>query len=590
MKNWLRSRPAKMLAGALCAGLAATWAVGQVLGSREEDRQDQHEVARMTYKMKTVCVGRFLIDVPDEAQISLSQARIDGFDISAFDETEEEFQKRLADREVQISATADRLGGNQNLESAREVKTDSGLTGKILIHSRTVAEGTQGNGKGGVERYRDEGITTEALVHGHGLSIDLFFENRGLEWIEDLPRLVNQLVPNPDNRIPSEPGFCMDRVYARDPLKADQREQIMMFARLPSHPDIEFTLILSAGLKPEEHGVLARTDAADEGLSMAQRMRITRLRAAEREIGGLDGEELAELVVEENEARVHSFWWEVNGTEDKVLVPHLVFKMSTGNGNRKPVPSSLSDGAALGLWDKISSSIRLRPVAPPKARQPEVPPTPLGTHAWAGERCPHSGWWLCGDGGDGIGVLGGQRQYIKKGERMPQALLLLPQTLWDKLRGLQPSAEAKHPSPWKLVDLRARKRVPAPLALVPAKSTVPAGATMTLGRPEGTDEPGLAVGSFSATGQPCPASGWWRCEESHALDGTRWFAQGSLLPPATFTVAPGIFGHAPNTPKAIQRRSAWRLMRLAHEPGHADHGIDAAAPGTNPVSPPSQAS
>lgn len=583
MKSWLRNRLAKMLAGILCAGLAATWAVGEVVDQHEEVRRDEHEVARMTQKMKTVCVGRFLIDMPEEAQVELSQPRVDGFDVSTFDETLEDFQKRLAEREAQLRATPDRLGGNKNLESVRDVKTDSGLVGKIFMHGRTVVEGTQGNGLR-VERYRHEGASVEALVHGHGISIDLSFENRGLEWIEDLPKLVNQLVANPDNRIPSEPGFCVNRAYFRDPLSADQREQVMMLARLPSHPDIDFMLILSAGGKPDEHGLLARSEAADGALSMAQRMRISRFRAEAREIGGLPGEEVAELVIEENDARVHSFWWEVNGTEDKVLAPHVVFKMTTGNSTSGPVSSSLSDGAALGLWDKISSSIRLRPVETPKPRQAETPPTPLGTYAWAGERCPQSGWWLCGDGGDGIGVLGGQRQYIKKGERMPQALLLLPQTLWDKLRGLQPSAEAKHPSPWKLVDLRARKRMPAPLPLAQAKSTVPAGTAMTLKPSDRLDEQGVAVGSFSATGQPCPASGWWRCEESHALDGTRWFAQGSLLPAATFTVAPGIFGHSPNSPKAIQRRSAWRLMRLAHEPGHAGHdsasalGADGAPP------------
>jgi len=131
--------------------------------------------------------------MPEEAQIELSQTRIDGFSISAFDESEEDFRKRVADREAQIKAAPDRLGGNRNLESARDVKTESGLVGKIFMHSRTVVEGTQGNGLG-VERDRHEGISVEALVHSQGISIDLAFENRGLEWIEDLPRLVNCLV------------------------------------------------------------------------------------------------------------------------------------------------------------------------------------------------------------------------------------------------------------------------------------------------------------------------------------------------------------------------------------------------------------
>ena len=576
MKSWLRGRPARMLAGALCAGLVATWAVGKVSDKHEESRRDQHEVARMTDKMKTVCVGRFLIDVPEEAQIELRQARIDGFDIVAFNETEQEFQKRVADREAHIKAKPDHLGGSKNLEASREVKTSNGLIGKIFIHSRTVEEGTQGNGLGGVERYRDEGITTEALVHGHGISIDLFFEDRNPDLIEDLPRLVNQLVANPDSRIPAKPGFCMDRAYVHDPLRADQREQIMMFGRLPHHPDVEFIFIVSAGLKPEPHGVLERNEAADEALSMAERMRITRLRAAPREISGLAGEELAELVVEANEARGHSFWWEVSGAEDNVFVPHVVFRMSTGNGNRKPVPSSLSDGAALGLWDKISSSIRLRSAEPVANKTVEAPATPLGTYATAGERCPESGWWLCGDGGNGIGVLGGQRQYVRKGQLMPQALLLPPRTLWDKVRGVQPSFESANRTPWKLVDKRANKRLPPalPLALPIAPTTTDVAGSSSL---EG-EQNRVSVGSFAVTGAPCPASGWWRCEQSHALDGTRWFAQGALLPPATFTVPPGVFGRSTNTPTSMRRRGEWRLVRLADASDQGSSGVEPPVP------------
>jgi hypothetical protein len=246
--------------------------------------------------------------------------------------------------------------------------------------------------------------------------------------------------------------------------------------------------------------------------------------------------------------------------------------MSTGNGNRQPVPSSLSDGAALGLWDKISSSIRLRSVKPAEISRADAPSTPLGTYASAGERCPESGWWLCGDGGNGIGVLGGQRQYIKKGDLMPQALLLPPPTLWDRMRGLQPSYESKNRTTWKLVDHRQRKRLPPTLPL--AKAAVPSGASVSVAVPDSDDGNRVAIGSYSSTGLPCPASGWWRCEESHALDGTRWFAAGSVLPPATFTVAPGIFGHASNAPQAIQRRSAWRLMRLADVSNHSSSSAD----------------
>lgn len=216
-----------------------------------------------------------------------------------------------------------------------------------------------------------------------------------------------------------------------------------MFAGLPSHPDVDFMMILAAGLNPDEQGLLERSSAAEERLSLTEKSRVTKLRAAPREIAGLPGEELVELFVEDNDARVHSFWWEVNGTKDNVFVPHFVFKMNTGTSTDGPVPSSLSEGAALGLWDKITSSIRVRTAAVQTSSRSEPPSIPIGTYVAAGERCPESGWWLCGDGGNGIGVLGGQRQYIKKGDLMPQALLLPPRTLWDKVRGLQPSFESR---------------------------------------------------------------------------------------------------------------------------------------------------
>jgi hypothetical protein len=89
------------------------------------------------------------------------------------------------------------------------------------------------------------------------------------------------------------------------------------------------------------------------------------------------------------------------------------------------------------------------------------------------------------------------------------------------------------------------------------------------------------------TGDPCPASGWWRCDDSHALDGTRWFAQGSLLPAATFRVSPTVFGKR-SAPDLIQRRSMWHLVRHAPEaqaartPGEMR---DAAQAGRPPQSP-----
>lgn len=340
------------------AAIVTTLSVAQVRDKRPPPRNEL-QLSPMTEKMKTVCVGRFLIDMPEQAQVELARVRVDGFNIVVFDETPEEFRRRVDDREAQIRAKPDRLGGTKNLESVSEVKTMNGMAGKMFVHSRTVTEGTAANGLE-LERYRYEGIAVEALVHASGISIDLAAEDYFPDQINNVSKLVEKLVPNPRNEKITESGFCIDRAYLRDPLTADQGEEIMMFARLPKHPDIQFMLILSAGGKPAEDGLLKRSAAAQARLSLADRMRTSTLRAAPRAIGGISGEEVVKGAVEENDAHVYSFSWEVNGTADKVFSPRVVFKMNTGMGERGPVMTSMSEGTAIGLWDKISSSIRLR--------------------------------------------------------------------------------------------------------------------------------------------------------------------------------------------------------------------------------------
>jgi hypothetical protein len=270
--------------------------------------------------------------------------------------------------------------------------------------------------------------------------------------------------------------------------------------------------------------------------------------------------------------------WEARGGADDLLQPHLLLSMETGTNPRpggKPVDSSLHEDAVMALWNSISSSIRLRKSdAPPPADSPAEPPGPrLGALATAGETCPQSGWWKCREGGPGVDVQGGTIQWIRKGDRMPQALLLPRQTLWQRLRGLQPSIEPTQPTTWRLVDKRLRPRTPALVSLAPPG---PVGAVDMQFDVAQT----AVLGTSARTGEPCPASGWWRCGETNALDGTRWFPRGSALPAATFQVPAGVFGRSAG-PEVIQRRSTWQLMRHAEA-----ESVALPADGAPPTPPP----
>jgi hypothetical protein len=364
VKRPLWKRVAQLTIAAGFGLLAATWTVGQ-LSESEVARREQLEVARMTKELKTVCIGRFLIDMPEEARLELTQPRIDGFDISSFDEAEADFRNRLVQRETRLRETPDRLGSSRNLESVREVTAENGVVGKIFVHGRNVSEGTRMRGLE-LERYRDEGIAIEALVHGNGMSFDISAADYNPDLIENLPGLVAKLVPNPANEAPRAPGFCVYRAWFREPLTPDQGEEITMLASLPSHPDIEFMTILAAGRRSTSPGLLERSAQTEAALSPQAKKRVSRLRANPRTIGGITGDELIRRVEEKNDTTGYTFWWEVSGTDDNVLIPHLVFKMTTGESNKGPVPTSLSQEAGIALWDKISSSIRLHHPRPPR--------------------------------------------------------------------------------------------------------------------------------------------------------------------------------------------------------------------------------
>jgi hypothetical protein len=310
---------------------------------------------------------------------------------------------------------------------------------------------------------------------------------------------------------------------------------------------------------------------------------MTKMREGKRNINGVDGEEVLLRAREYNFTTTYGFNWEAPGKTDDAMFPFLSLELRTGISDRpggKPVESSLHEDALLELWNSIASSIRLRKDDPPSHPGPRPDPSgpKLGAVATAGDMCPQSGWWRCNEGGPETDVHGGRLQYVRKGDRMPQALLLPHQTLWQKLKRIQPSMESSQPTAWTLADKRQRPRRSTAVALDLAPAVAPAPAADI----DAVDGPAVALGTFARTGEVCPASGWWRCEEPNALDGARWFAQGSVLPAATFRVPAGVFAKS-SGPELIQRRSAWELCRLAGS-AMVEAAPDDLSPDTPPTS------
>ncbi len=520
----------------------------------------------MTEKMTTVCVGRYLIDVPENAAVSMSHERIGGFDVETVEESDAAFQARLEAREAGIGARTATASRNEpgGMVEARELRIP-GAVGRTFIYGR---ERTHGFEHG--RRIEVEWVSVESHAHIEGLTVSLSMKYGSEAKAREAEALLARVRPRGESEVPREPGFCVWRAVFAEPLPQHKGEHAALHIGLPDHPDVvlAFASMPGGGTDPD---LLARTAETDSAADAEELLRVVKLRAGKRSINGMGGEEVLERIHEPNFATTYAFMWETRGVDDDPLQPFVSLELQGGISSRpggKPVDTSLHEDAVVALWDRVASSIRLRPAGgragPESASSPTTPK--LGTIVTAGEICPQSGWWRCNEGARGVDVQGGEVQYIRRGERMPQALLLPRQTMWQKLRGIQASVEPDQPTSWKLVDKRYRPRTPALVTLVPA------GAPSAAFEESESAAPPAALGGYARTGDVCPASGWWRCDEQHALDGTRWFGRGSVLPPATFQVPTGLFGRS-SGPDVIQRRSTWQLVRRAEAETHANGAV-----------------
>jgi hypothetical protein len=511
--------------------------------------QEPKEVMRMNKQMKTVCVGRFLIDVPTEAIVTSGQIAVDHFRITNHGaETNAQFSARLALREGEINAKTNQAG-RKNMERVDEVHHE-GVDGKIFVFGASSTHVYHGEKK--VVYY---GVELNGYAHVNGLTFSFISNDYNPDKVGNLANLLKQLRPMKPGEIPTQPGFCLDGAFLDDPLKAEQNESIVMFAGLPGHEDLGIALSTIAGSTPGP-GLLERHRENRAGPYAFLNVLTSTLLEGKRTINGLAGEEFAFKARERNFTTGYAFDWETQGTEDDVLHPFVSLELQTGISPRaggEPVQSTLSEESLADLWRRMSSSLRLRPVEQPAAiaegdRQLGLA---LGTVAWAGAPCRQSGWWQCGEASAEIGVFGGERQFLREGAVMPQALLLPRPSIWQKVRGLQPGYETTTPTSWRLADKRRHpRRAPAARLVAP----MPSGAL-----PEG-EMPIAAVGRIVRSGELCPTSGWWRCVDIEALDKTRWFARGTTLPAATWQRSDGT--RRRNGPDQLfTRLSAWELMR-----------------------------
>jgi hypothetical protein len=389
MKRFLQRTRVRVLLMARLGSTAALSTGGAIWSMHEPA-----EAANMRQQMKTVCIGRFLIDVPANAQVTLNRASVQGFDIVNHGvESKEKFEARVASREEEINSVKN-ITGQKNMVSVRDVR-DEDVEGRIFVSGFSSGYLFEDAGK-----VLYSSVAVDGFARVNSVTYTFRTSTYKPEDVGELEGQLKKLKPLGPGIIPTQSGFCLDGALVLDPDTANHGESIVMFAGLPGYEDLGIALATIAGTTPGP-GLLERNAANRAGSYAFLNAFLSTLQEGKRSINGMEGDELAFRARERNFSTGYTFDWEMQGTKDNVLRPLVSLELQTGLSLRaggELVQSSLSEAAVSDLRRRMSSSLRVCPVVQP-AQTGGVnfqPPLAQDARAAAGETCRQSGSRQCG--------------------------------------------------------------------------------------------------------------------------------------------------------------------------------------------------
>jgi hypothetical protein len=400
----------------------------------------------MFEKTKTVCFGRFLVDVPASATVAWGDVSVPlGVDVypDGVDEVKELEQKFI-----------DKLKSEKNINQ-------NYVPLLISIDSVNQPEGKIITGYEDFESINDIQINGYFRLHNDGIVIESRpLKDRKNQVIANIKSIARHLRRLPENEIPTEPGNCIEYAFlADDPtiVKENQGELIRIGFRLKEFPDTHLSIFVgpsnpyydeSDSLKWQLERLEKRLKAEDPN---HPRLKTRYLRRGDRQIHDwVGGFEALSHTPDQPEAHpIHDFGMDFKGVPSDPYKPYLDIRMQTGVDDNVAgaTKATLTDEEAVAVWDRITSTIRVRPTSTAPAKTADRGPRrPLGELAATGRTCPQTGWWSPDVVPD---KNGGGSQHIKAGDIMPHAITSGEPSLWQKLKGERPSARVA--TVWKLV-------------------------------------------------------------------------------------------------------------------------------------------
>lgn len=388
-------------------------------------------------KTRTVCFGRFLIQVPATADVIYGPAEAET-PIQYFEGRGDKVAEHLAARLAEVE--------NERQFLFKDDISELPMFGKVIDGARP--------GQKIVFGSKDRvGYAVYSFIP---IGRDLFVQHSNSrlpdeDLVGDFNTIATHLQARPDGQIPSEPGLCIEGGFL--PLKLE-REWIAVGIRLKEFPDVHLSIDVHKNLErlrlansPKLLREEAKGFAEADGLG-AVFAKTKILRQQDRQLDAWKGEESAlRTPAFKDDKSVHEFRFHSVGAVHDPLQPELDIRFDTGlKGNRKGgVNPSLTDEEALALWDRLIMTIRVRKPSDATPVVTTTPRVPLAVSARSGEVCPQTGWWECT--GQKL-TERDSRRLLKAGDPMPQAQVIGKFGFWQRFAGNQPRQIGVM---WKLV-------------------------------------------------------------------------------------------------------------------------------------------
>lgn len=403
----------------------------------------------MFEKTKTVCFGRFMVDVPASATVAWGEVAVP-LGVNVYPNGTAEV-KTLAQKFID-ELMSDKAINQNDVPLLISVHDVDQPEGKIVVGYEDF-EAINGLKINGYFRLNNDGVVIDSRP----------LRPRKDQVIADITSIARRLQQRAENEIPAEPGNCIEHAFLPDnpaPGEEPPVELIRIGFRLKEFPDTHLSVFVGPSNPhyEESHSLEWRLTQLEKNQKAQDPnnplIKTKDLRRGARQIHDwLNGFEALSRTPEQAEIHsIHDFAMDFRGVPSDPLKPYVEIQMQTGVADNVAgaTKASLTDEEAIAVWDKITSTIRVRPTGAAAVKTAETdsgPRLPLGELAATGRACPQTGWWVPDEPKD---TKGDRRQHIKAGERMPHVISLGEPSIWQKLKGERPTYRTA--TVWKLVS------------------------------------------------------------------------------------------------------------------------------------------